>query len=157
MFDGRQVRRVIEAIQTRLRGSSSSLTLPLPLTAAFHRSDHESFASVHSHISLDCSSHGDPRLIADIELLPSGGWLGEMTVVISEVSGMSDILIFWGLGTLSWIILRTSYSEISIILALGFDLVIPMQYHSELVYQRPSGLDHVSPSGHTIIEKLMEE
>lgn len=96
-----------------------------------------STSSVLSSKRGDGAEDGQDRYqaVADEQLLPSGGWLGELTVTISAASGMSDIIIFCGICIISWIVLRTSNSETTIILALGFDLVIPMQYHSESTSQ----------------------
>ncbi|WWC69004.1 uncharacterized protein I206_102940 [Kwoniella pini CBS 10737] len=64
-------------------------------------------------------------------LAPSGGWLGEIVMIISDSTGVWDLIISSGIFVGSWIILRTSPMEISLILALGFDLSIPLQYYND--------------------------
>ncbi|WWC58802.1 uncharacterized protein I303_101346 [Kwoniella dejecticola CBS 10117] len=64
-------------------------------------------------------------------LAPSGGWLAEIVIIMSDSTGIWDLIILSGVFVGSWIILRTSPMEISLILALAFDLTIPLQYHND--------------------------
>ncbi|OCF58047.1 hypothetical protein L486_04075 [Kwoniella mangroviensis CBS 10435] len=64
-------------------------------------------------------------------LAPSGGWLSELVVTLSDLTGIWDIIILSGVFVGSWIILRTSPMEISLILGFGFDLAIPLQYQND--------------------------
>ncbi|WWC99173.1 hypothetical protein V866_006068 [Kwoniella sp. B9012] len=64
-------------------------------------------------------------------LAPSGGWLSEIIMTLSDLTGIWDITILSGVFVGSWIILRTSPMEISLILGLAFDLAIPLQYQND--------------------------
>ncbi|OWZ28568.1 hypothetical protein C358_06418 [Cryptococcus neoformans MW-RSA852] len=63
-------------------------------------------------------------------LAPSGGWLSEITIIVSDVTGVWDIIVLSGFFVAGWIVIRTSPMEISMILALAFDLAIPLQYQN---------------------------
>ncbi|WWC86848.1 uncharacterized protein L201_001727 [Kwoniella dendrophila CBS 6074] len=63
-------------------------------------------------------------------LAPSGGWLAEIVILLSDTTGIWDIIILSGIFVGTWIILRTSPMEIALILGFGFDLVIPLQYYN---------------------------
>jgi hypothetical protein len=52
-------------------------------------------------------------------------------ILISNVLGIWDLLILFVMFVVYWIVLRTSSPEISMILGYGFDLTIPLQYHSK--------------------------
>ncbi|KAK8866116.1 hypothetical protein IAR55_001267 [Kwoniella newhampshirensis] len=64
-------------------------------------------------------------------LVPSGGWLAELTITLSGTTGVWDLLILSAFFIASWIIIRTSPMEIGGILGLLFDLTIPLQYSND--------------------------
>ncbi|WWD17677.1 hypothetical protein CI109_102118 [Kwoniella shandongensis] len=64
-------------------------------------------------------------------LAPSGGWLAELTIALSDLTGVWDLLILSAIFVASWIIIRTSPMEIGGILGLIFDLTIPLQYSND--------------------------
>ena len=63
--------------------------------------------------------------------MPSGGWLGEGIILISDLTGAWDIFVFMALFVVFWIIIRTTYMEISFALGCAFDIGIPLQYSSQ--------------------------
>ncbi|WVR06062.1 hypothetical protein IAU60_003090 [Kwoniella sp. DSM 27419] len=69
-------------------------------------------------------------------LAPSGGWLADVTMYLSDLTGVWDLTILAGIFAGSWITIRTSPMEIALILGLGFDLTIPLQYQYDKVAQR---------------------
>ncbi|OCF41539.1 hypothetical protein I317_04647 [Kwoniella heveanensis CBS 569] len=64
-------------------------------------------------------------------LAPSGGWLAELVILISDLTGIWDIVILSGVFVCAWIVIRTSPMEIALILGLGFDVTIPLQYQND--------------------------
>ncbi|WVF70274.1 hypothetical protein IAT40_005063 [Kwoniella sp. CBS 6097] len=64
-------------------------------------------------------------------LAPSGGWLAELVILISDLTGIWDIVILSGVFVCAWIVIRTSPMEIALILGLGFDMTIPLQYQND--------------------------
>ncbi len=63
------------------------------------------------------------------QLIPSGGWFGDLVILLSALSGVWDISITAALVVLAYIGLRTTYTEITVVLGALFDLIIPLQYH----------------------------
>ena len=66
-----------------------------------------------------------------VQLATSGGWVGEGTILVSDLLGVWDIFVLCVLFILSWVIMRTAYMEISFMLGLVYDLGIPLQYVCE--------------------------
>ena len=66
-----------------------------------------------------------------MQLIPSGGWLGTLTVICADRTGMWEVSSFMVLFLNIWIIIRTTTVEIAMILGFLFDFVIPLQYTSE--------------------------
>ncbi|TYJ54837.1 hypothetical protein B9479_004508 [Cryptococcus floricola] len=75
-------------------------------------------------------------------LAPSGGWLGELVIFISDLTGVWDVIIIAGVFVCAWIVVRTSPMEISMVLALVFDLTIPLQYYNN-EYLRKKHAEHL--------------
>ncbi|WVQ77022.1 hypothetical protein IAR50_006701 [Cryptococcus sp. DSM 104548] len=75
-------------------------------------------------------------------LAPSGGWLGELVIFISDLTGVWDVIIIASVFVCAWIVMRTSPMEISMVLALGFDLTIPLQYYNN-DYLRKRHAEHL--------------
>ncbi|ODN77964.1 hypothetical protein L202_05057 [Cryptococcus amylolentus CBS 6039] len=75
-------------------------------------------------------------------LAPSGGWLGELVIFISDLAGVWDVIIIAGVFVCAWIVVRTSPMEISMVLALVFDLTIPLQYYNN-EYLRKKHAEHL--------------
>lgn len=67
-----------------------------------------------------------------LQLIPSGGWLGEGVILLSDLLGLWDIFVLMVFFVVFWVIMRTAGCEISLALGLVFDLGIPLQYSSEL-------------------------
>lgn len=72
--------------------------------------------------------------------MPSGGWLGEGVVLISELCGIWDIFVLMTFFVVAWVVIRTTSCEVSVVLGLIFDLSIPLQYQSERA-ELPSRFD----------------
>ena len=66
-----------------------------------------------------------------LQLTPSGGWLHDVVVGASSLTGLSDYFLLGIIFVGSWCILRLAEREIALILGLGFDLTIPLQHSSE--------------------------
>jgi hypothetical protein len=75
----------------------------------------------------------------DKQLAQSGGWLGEVTILFSDLIGLWDIFALMTIFVIAWILIRTVAPVVSMPLGLMFDLSIPMQYQSRqtLLPSRP--------------------
>lgn len=69
---------------------------------------------------------------ADSQLAPSGGWLGEVVILLSKLIGIWDIFALMIIFVVVWVLIRTVSPIIALPLGLLFDLSIPLQYQSEL-------------------------
>ncbi|WWC99889.1 hypothetical protein V866_006798 [Kwoniella sp. B9012] len=61
-------------------------------------------------------------------LYTSGGWLGNLLITLSNMSGIWEFTFLSILFVISWTVLRISQDEITLILGKVFDLVIPLQH-----------------------------
>ena len=66
-----------------------------------------------------------------MQLTPSGGWLHDVVVGASSLTGLSDYFLLGIIFVGSWCILRLAEREIALILGPGFDLTIPLQHSGE--------------------------
>nr|ODN87500.1 hypothetical protein L203_03277 [Cryptococcus depauperatus CBS 7841] len=64
-------------------------------------------------------------------LARSGGWFSELTITIADTTGVWDVIVIAAIFVCAWIIIRSSPMEISLVLALAFDLSIPLQYYND--------------------------
>lgn len=65
------------------------------------------------------------------QLVPSGGWLHDLVVGVSDMTGLSDFFVLSIVFVGAWIVLRVMEKGVSLILGLGFDMTIPLQHHRE--------------------------
>ncbi|WWC66211.1 uncharacterized protein I206_100112 [Kwoniella pini CBS 10737] len=61
-------------------------------------------------------------------LYTSGGWLGDLLITLTDLTGIWEFTFLIILFIISWIILRISQIEITLILGHIFDLIIPLQH-----------------------------
>ena len=88
----------------------------------------------HGHLQRVSEGTGGECAVANVahsQLQPSGGWLGEVVIVVSDLLGVWDIFVLSVIFILSWVLIRTSWMETSICFGLVFDLGIPLQYVCE--------------------------
>jgi hypothetical protein len=68
-------------------------------------------------------------VIDTTQLVPSGGWLGDVVTLLSSYTGIWDVFLLTILFISAWVVLRTSPVEVSLVLSHVFDLTIPLQHH----------------------------
>jgi hypothetical protein len=73
-----------------------------------------------------------------LQLVPSGGWLGDVVTLLSTYTGIWDAFLLVILFIVSWVVLRTSPVEVSLVLSHVFDLTIPLQHHCECAFLPPA-------------------
>ncbi|WVQ97606.1 hypothetical protein IAU59_004720 [Kwoniella sp. CBS 9459] len=80
-------------------------------------------------------------------LFTSGGWMGDLIMTLSDITGVWELAWLAILFVASWTVLRISQVEITLILGHIYDLTIPLQYHFNPAKQRAhaSHLDQYWP------------
>ncbi len=77
-----------------------------------------------------CHAASLPLTYLITQMSISGGWLNDVVQAISDISGGWDIFVLCAIFWVAWIALRVASENVSLILGLGFDLTIPLQYSS---------------------------
>ncbi|WWD09612.1 hypothetical protein V865_007740 [Kwoniella europaea PYCC6329] len=75
-------------------------------------------------------------------LYTSGGWLGNLLITLSDMSGIWEFTFLSILFVISWTVLRISQVEITLILGKVLDLVIPLQHKFD-PHKSSSHSDHL--------------
>ncbi|WVR06042.1 hypothetical protein IAU60_003070 [Kwoniella sp. DSM 27419] len=58
----------------------------------------------------------------------SGGWLGNLVIALSDLTGLWELVWLVILFVVSWVILRSGQVEVTLILGHVYDLTIPLQH-----------------------------
>ncbi|WVW82517.1 hypothetical protein I302_104528 [Kwoniella bestiolae CBS 10118] len=69
-------------------------------------------------------------------LYTSGGWLGDLLITLTDVTGIWEFTFLSILFVASWTIMRINQVEITLILGKVYDLVIPLQHKFDPTKQK---------------------
>jgi hypothetical protein len=67
------------------------------------------------------------------QLIESGGWLGDLIPMISNLTGIWDIFLLVFIWVIGWVVIREIHPLPSMVMALVFDVSIPLQHQRKSI------------------------